>query len=463
MNAISLKNVYFRYDEDSPTILNGASYDFEYGKFYLVFGDSGGGKSTILSILNGRIPHYKEGQFKGEVLFEGEDIYEKDIGERSAFLSSLFQNPDEQILFDKVEDELAFPLENIGTPREKMEAKIEESCKVLLLDKKSRTSTLSGGEKQRLEACSALSLPNKIILLDEPLANLDKASSELLLGELKRRTKEEGSCIILVEHRLDRLKPYIDVALKVSHGKLVEVSDPFAEEIIAPFPSKIDDEIVLSVQNLGVNIKKKPLLKGISFSLRRGERLLVLGDNGAGKTTLLRALSLLIKHQEGSIESPYLKKKKDWFKNVGYLFQNPDYQLFLKTVEEEIFLSKVDETYARHLIDVFDLGDKLSKHPLSLSEGQKRKLTFVSTLAKKPKILFLDEPTVGQDYLSLTKFVNEVNYLVNENGTSVITVTHDRRCMSALMDDCLIIEKGKPPRYGEEAMMKEYISSLYSD
>lgn len=462
MGAITLKNVYFRYDESSSTILNGVNYDFEYGKFYLLFGDSGGGKSTILSILNGYIPHYKEGQFRGEILHDGMDIFERDIGERSSFISSLFQNPDEQILFDKVEDELAFPLENIGVPQEAMIAKIEDSCHLLALDKRAKTSTLSGGEKQRLEACSALSLPNKIILLDEPLANLDKVSSELLLGELRRRVKEEGSCVILVEHRLDRLKPYIDVAAKVEDGKLVEVQDPFTEKVISKYPSKISEEVVLSAKNLGVNIKKKALLKGISFDLHKGEKLLVLGDNGAGKTTLLRALSLLIKHQEGEVSSPYLRKK-NWFKEVGYLFQNPDYQLFLKTVEEEIYLSEVDDEYTKHLIEVFGLQDKLEKHPLSLSEGQKRKLTFVTTLAKKPKILFLDEPTVGQDYESLTKFVDEVNNLVNENGTSVITVTHDRRCMEALMDDCLIIEKGKPPRYGGEALMKEYISSLYED
>lgn len=462
MKAISLKNIYFRYGEDTPILLKDLSYDFEYGKFYLLFGQSGGGKSTILSLLNGRIPHYQEGEFKGEILYKEQDIYEKDIGERSAFISSLFQNPDEQILFDKVEDELAFPLENIGQSKEEMEKNISHSCALLKLDKGARTSTLSGGEKQRLEACSALSLPNKIILLDEPLANLDKASSELLLKELRHRV-DEGYCVILVEHRLDRLKGYIDVAVEIKEGKLVEINDPFHEEILPPGLSSNNEEIVLSVKNMGVLIKKKEILKGISIDLHKGEKLLVIGDNGAGKTTLLRALSGLIKHQGGSISSPYLKRKRDWFKNIGYLFQNPDYQLFLKTVEEEIFVSEVDEEYARHLIEVFDLEPFLESHPLSLSEGQKRKLTFVSTLARKPKILFLDEPTVGQDYLSLSKFVNEVNYLVNENGTSVITVTHDRRCMWALMDSCLLIEKEKEPRLGEAALLEEYISKNYED
>lgn len=463
MKAISLKNVYFRYSEDEPILLKDLSYDFEYGKFYLVFGDSGGGKSTILSLLNGRIPHYQEGQFKGQIIYDGQDIYERDIGERSAFMSSLFQNPDEQILYDKVEDELAFPLENIGVPREEMGKKIQHSCEILSLEKDARTGTLSGGEKQRLEACTTLSLPNKIILLDEPLANLDKASSELLLQELKRRAKEEGYCVILVEHRLDRLKPYIDVAVKIEGGKLVEIEDPFHEEVLPSTETKADKEVVLSAQNMGVLMKKKRILQGISFELHQGEKLLVIGDNGAGKTTLLRALSGLIKHQEGTIESPYLKKRKDWFKQIGYLFQNPDYQLFLKTVEEEIFLSGVDEEYAHHLIEVFNLKDFLSSHPLSLSEGQKRKLTFISTLARKPKILFLDEPTVGQDYLSLKKFVEEVNYLVKENGTAVITVTHDRRCMQSLMDKCLLIDKKEAPRLGGADLLNEYILKQYGD
>lgn len=457
MKALSLKDVYFRYEEDSPIILKGANYDFEYGKFYLLFGDSGIGKSTILSLLNGRIPFYKEGEFKGSILFDGKDIYELDIGERSRFISSLFQNPEEQILFDKVEDELAFPMENFGMAKAEISRRIEENCLKLELDKYAKTRTLSGGEKQRLEGGCALSLNNNIYLLDEPLANLDKKSSELLLGELKRRVKEENACVIVVEHRLDRLSSYVDIAVEVKEGKLVESIDPYSSFEIPSSPCQKKVEVVLSAKSVGVLLKDKWVLQDISFDLHKGEKLLILGDNGAGKTTLLRLLSGFIKPKKGEISYPSFPKKRKHFDEIGYLFQNPNYQLFSKTVREEIFLGKVDEEYAERLIDLFDLRDKLDLHPLSLSEGQKRKLTFVSVLAKKPAILFLDEPTVGQDGESLKIFVDEANSLVKNQGTALLSVTHDRRCMKALSDACLLIRKNGESVFGGPELIDTYM------
>lgn len=462
MVAIALKEVYFRYDEDSPAVLKGASYDFEYGKFYLVCGASGGGKSTFLSILNGKIPHYIEGQFKGEVLFEGKDIYEEGIAQRSYMMSSMLQNPDEQILYDKVEDEIAFPLENIGIATEEMKQRVDSICQTLSLDKFAKTRTLSGGEKQRLEGACALSLSNKIILLDEPLANLDKYSSSILLGELKRRVKEENACVILVEHRLDRLPSFIDEVVEIKDGKLIKKLDPFKEGIdsIKPIENSFTDEIILKAENVGFKVKKKLLLENINLTLHKGERLLILGDNGAGKTTLIRLLSKLVKCKIGSITYSKEIEGKNHFKNVGYLFQNPDYQLFMKTVEEEIFLGDVDKEYANHLIDVFGLREKLDQHPLSLSEGQKRKLTFVCVLAKKPWILFLDEPTVGQDSESLSIFVEEANRLVKENKTSLVTITHDRRCMEALMDSCIVIKNKTISNSGGIDTLHQYLKEI---
>lgn len=461
-NAFSLVNVSFRYGEGEKTILDNASYDFEYGKFYLIYGASGGGKSTILSILNGRIPHYVEGQLRGQIIHDGKDIYEDGIAQRGQFISSLFQNPDEQILFDKVEDEIAFPLENQGVPREKMKEAVYATCSSLKLDPKAKTRTLSGGEKQRLEGACALALDNKIFLLDEPLANLDKESSELLLGRLKKKAEEEGACIILVEHRLDSLSKYVDVALKVEGGKIVEQKDVFSglEGEIPPNSSSVGEESLLRAEKLVFEAGGKRIVDEVSLELKKGERLLILGDNGAGKTSLLRSLSGLAKLKSGKIYSPYMGKSRKWFSNVGYLFQNPDYQLFCKSVREEIYLGKVDEEYAAHLIGVFNLGEMLDKHPLSLSEGQKRKLTFISVLAKKPKILFLDEPTVGQDFESLKILVDEANRLVRENGTALISITHDRRCMRALMDRCLIIDKGRIAEEGGEEVLAKYLEKI---
>lgn len=444
MSALELKNVYFRYGEGEPTILRDVNYTFEYGKVYLLYGNSGEGKSTILSLLNGRIPFYHEGQFKGEILHDGQDIYELDIAQRSRFLSSLFQNPDEQILFDRCEDEVAFPLENVGVPENKMKEIVWDSLKRLNLNPKDKTRTLSGGEKQRLEASCALSLPNRIFLLDEPLANLDKEASELLLKELKRRAKEDGACIIIIEHRLDRIAPYVDEGVLVSEKTLKKsLSYLEGEKKIEHFPSFSSEKPILSCTDLVYRKDGKNIIDGVSLTLHQGERLLLLGDNGAGKTTLLRMLSKLIKPTKGKVESPLYKGKRQWFSSIGYLFQNPDYQLFCKSVREEVFLTATDEDYANYLLEKFGLSEMLEKHPLSLSEGQKRKLTFVSVLSKKPAILFLDEPTVGQDDNGLRLFVEEVNKLVKEERTSVITITHDRRCMEALADRTITLENGR--------------------
>ncbi|MGN0817883.1 MAG: energy-coupling factor ABC transporter ATP-binding protein, partial [Candidatus Coproplasma sp.] len=196
--------------------------------------------------------------------------------------------------------------------------------------------------------------------------------------------------------------------------------------------------------------------------INNGERLLLLGENGCGKTTLLRLLARLYKPTNGEIEQ-FIDKKfgtkkrnKAWFKRVGVVYQNPDYQLFMPTVEKEIGFGAVSKEYAQEIIKLFGLEGLKNRHPQSLSEGQKRRVSIAAVAAGKPEVLLLDEPTVGQDYTGLCKLIEILNALHKRTGNTMITVTHDMRCAEALCDRALLIEGGVVKEQGGKDLSHKY-------
>ena len=212
--------------------------------------------------------------------------------------------------------------------------------------------------------------------------------------------------------------------------------------------------------------KKKIILDEINLNIFDKERLVMLGDNGAGKSTLLRVIARIAKTSRGKIIqsiNPKLGQKrgsKKWFKQVGVVYQNPDYQLFMDTVRREIEFSGKDKAWNDYIIEAFKLKKILKRHPVSLSQGQKRRLTIAATLAGKPRLLLLDEPTVGQDYQTLMEIVEILNKVHVETGNTMITVTHDVRCAEALADRYIEMEKGKIVREGSSDEIEKYFSRI---
>lgn len=459
MAAIELKNLYFRYNSESKTLIRNLNIQFDYGNFVLITGDSGIGKSTIMNLINGTIPNYIQGEIVGDILINGISNKKKSISEISKEVGSVLQNADMQIIHEIVEDEIAFGCENLCIDKDEITSLVDKYTSLLSLDKKYETKKLSGGQKQRLITASTLSMGRHIIMLDEPLANLDNKGSIIILNILKRLAKEENYLVILVEHRIDRLKDYADFIYVVENETLVlksyeEIVSNSNEEIEYIPNNNIKDNVLISLENVSVQFKKKLVLDNISFDIFEGERLLILGENGIGKTTLSKVIARLIKPTEGSIQSNI--KRRGWFKNVGYIFQNPDYQLFMPTVKKELEYACKDKELLEYSIQYLKLEDILDRHPYSLSEGQKRKIAALSIILMAPKLLILDEPTVGLDNDSLIKLLDIINILNKKYGTSVISITHDKRCAKALSDRVIWLRDKKIYKIGDNQLVDLY-------
>ena len=445
MKAVELKNIYFRYKGFKEIILKNVNMEALYGEITLIAGMSGSGKSTILNLITGIIPNIIKGDIKGEILINNENIIGKSISEISKMVGVVLQNADSQIIMPHVEEEIAFGLENINMERENIKNKINEMCNILSLNKNAKSKTLSGGEKQRLMSGAILAMGQKIIILDEPLANIDKFGAKILLDALND-LKNNGYAIIIIEHRLDMLIKYIDKIYDIKNGILNEIDNinKYLEDeknIIKDNGIKIEsNEKIYEVNNLIYKIKDKTIINNISFDINEGERVLILGENGKGKTTLVRLLSKMIKPTEGDIKQYITNKKRNWFNEIGIVYQNPNYQLFMPTVEKEILYNAKSKELAYELLNKFDLEKYKNRHPLSLSEGEKRKLTVALVLARLPKVLFLDEPTVGQDYDNLLNMINIINEFRNKYKTTIITISHDIRCANSLCDKCIILD-----------------------
>lgn len=461
--AIRLKEVSFKYDGAKENVLENINLTVEYGETVLLSGVSGEGKSTLLSIINGVIPFVNSGEFSGSVEIDGKDVTKLKISERSKLIGTVLQNADEQIIYDLVNEEIAFGCENLNIASEEIDRRIERFTMLMQIEKNAKTKTLSGGQKQRLITASTLAMEQKIIILDEPLANLDTHTAHILLKAL-RNLANSGYAVLIVEHRLDVVKNYIDKVMRIENKQLFTSTDindlNSGIKTIPHADGSLPGEVLIKGEKLFFAAGDRNIIDGLDIEIRAGERIVLLGENGCGKTTLMRMLARLNKPNDGALSQTITKSKKansKWFSKVGYVYQNPVYQLFMPTLLSEISFKAKSEKIAREMINAFGLSGLEQRHPQSLSEGQKRRASIAAVCASEPTILFLDEPTVGQDYKNLCKTVETVNKINKNLGTAIVTVTHDKRCAGALADRVLIMENGKISRQGDYHLANEFL------
>ena len=461
--AIRLKEVSFKYDGAKENVLENINLTVEYGETVLLSGVSGEGKSTLLSIINGVIPFVNSGEFSGSVEIDGKDVTKLKISERSKLIGTVLQNADEQIIYDLVNAEIAFGCENLNIASEEIDRRIERFTTLMQIEKNAKTKTLSGGQKQRLITASTLAMEQKIIILDEPLANLDTHTAHILLKAL-RNLANSGYAVLIVEHRLDVVKNYIDKVMRIENKQLFTSTDindlNSGIKTIPHADGSLPGEVLIKGKKLFFAAGDRNIIDGLDIEIRAGERIVLLGENGCGKTTLMRMLARLNKPNDGMLSQTITKSKKansKWFSKVGYVYQNPVYQLFMPTLLSEISFKAKSEEMAREMINAFGLSGLEQRHPQSLSEGQKRRASIAAVCASEPTVLFLDEPTVGQDYKNLCKTVETVNKINKNLGTAIVTVTHDKRCAGALADRVLIMENGKISRQGDYRLADEFL------
>lgn len=463
--VLSCEDIEFKYQINSKNnIIDSFSYDFLEGKVYLISGFSGCGKSTLAYILAGLYPEHKGVMSKGKVLLLNRDISEYSTNERVKEIMMMFQNSDAQFCMEKVKDEIIFCLENIEYPVEKMNELVDRvltEMDILYL-KDRNLSSLSGGEKQKVALAIILAISPKIIILDEPFANVDYESSQEIIQKLKRLNEENKTTIIAIDHRISLWK---DIEYEFLFlGKCCKFLEDISyfeledgEEIKENRESLKDKEIVLELENISIGYGEKNLLENCSLIAREGEIVSLIGKSGAGKSSLLLNIAGLTKIKNGTIKflSKDIKKwkRKEILKNIGIVFQNPQNQFITyKVIDELIFSMKQNERdekklleKAEELLRQFNLYEYRNYSPFALSQGQQRKVAVLSMLAGDQKILLCDEPTYGQDNRTSREIMELLKKRANE-GLTIIIVSHDRNLVYEYSNFIYEVTEGKELR-----------------
>ncbi len=450
---IQLQGVSYTYPDCSLPALREIDLAVPDGQWLLLAGPSGGGKSSLLYLLNGLIPHALGGILVGDVHVDGLVPANVALPELSRRVGTVFQNPETQLFMLRVEEDVAFGCENLCLPPAETRRRTNLALDRLSLgDLRDReVFNLSGGQKQRLAIAGALAMGCRTLLLDEPTSDLDESSRAELLAVLGQ-LHQAGHTIIMTEHRLEGLEPLVDRVVMIEKGKVVS-DGPFPSEMpLAPRqPNRIwkDSSSLVDLQNVTFAYPgRKPVLECLSLHLHAGEIAALIGDNGSGKTTLLKLLCGLLRASEGRMvitgdEHPTLSSLVG---KIGFLFQNPDEQLFADTLLEEIAFGPKNlgrPVDAGRYLERLGLSQYRDEHPHSLSRGERQRLAAATVLAMRPKLILLDEPTTGLDRPAWTALMKYVVEEAGECGAGVIFSTHHHEVVEAFADRVLTLSQGR--------------------
>jgi len=425
--AVKVENLSYRYPSSQAPALKGVNLEIGRGETVLIAGRSGCGKTTLARCLNGLIPHFHGGEISGKILVNGANPLTLPVWKTASSVGMIFQNPESQIFTLVVEDEVAFGPENLALPRTEISKRVDWAIAAVGLSrlKKKHVFELSDGQKQRLAVASALSCLPDILIFDEATSNLDKKAREdflVLLTELKRRW---GKTIILIDHRVSGLENVVDRVVLMENGSIAAsggrsiLSD---DRIVRKFglrgcvfegnpvfsPPKSAGEEIIEARSASFGYAGGFALNNVNFSIYRGESVAITGGNGSGKTTLLKLIAGLLKPGAGSIRLLERDTRKGRWNELSrvasVVLQNPDRQIFMNSVYEEVAFSrriadpgKPSEEMVEKILFRMGISEIKNRHPHSLSQGEKQRVTVASAIAKRPDVLLLDEPTSGMD------------------------------------------------------------------
>ena len=500
---ISFKNFTFKYNAQSEPTLKNINLTIEKGQKVLIIGPSGCGKPALGHCLNGIFPNIYQGDKGGDFFIDGKDAFDLSVYDKSHLVSTVLQDPDGQFIGLTVAEDLAFALENDCVEQDDMVKRVTNWAEKLdLLDLLNhRPQDLSGGQKQRVSLAGVLIDESPILLLDEPLANLDPKSGQDIIDLVDKIHREEKTTTIIIEHRLeDVLYRHVDKIILINDGQilfdgspdkllqgqlLVEngIREPLYISVLRELDLDVsqtehlssleemdvtgikfletDKEIIESSKEKLLEIKdlcfayrpERQILKNISLKIFKGEKISIVGKNGAGKSTLAKALCQFVRptgdilYKGQSILEDSIKERAE---KIGYVLQNPNQMISQTMIFDEVALGLrlrgvADNEVERRVLETLKICGlhEFRKWPVSaLSFGQKKRVTIASILVLNPEIIILDEPTAGQDkrnYTEIMKFLDELNAA----GNTIIMITHDMQLMMEYSDRSIVVSDGQ--------------------
>lgn len=510
-NAIEIKGLSFTYKNSDSEVLKDVDLSIEEGKFTVIMGRTGAGKTTLAMLPNGIIPQLVEGTVKGTIIAGGKDSSKYRVQTMAREIGLVLQDPETQIFGRTVDEDTAFGPRNYLVPRDEIKERIKSALNKVRLDgyEKRQTSQLSGGEKQRLAIAGILAMDPSIIILDEPTSELDPIGREEIYSTMVSLQKDQKKTVVAVEHSSQEISEKADNIVVLSDAHVVWQGSPkdFFRELdlverygIKPLPvSKVGwelykkgfiakEEIPLTVDDayslvlrlldgrklgfspaeaprqertklIEVNDvhyqydKSKEALKGVSFDIYEGDYVALIGQNGAGKTTLAKHFNSLFKPTSGRIlvcgKDTRNEEPNTLAEQIGYVFQNPDNQIFSTSVYKEMeyglkALKLSEEEMSKRIHEIaklLDIEKVLEEHPFSLGKGERQRVAVASILVLKPKILVVDEPTTGQDWDGIQNMMKLIDEL-HANGTTIVMITHDMDVVATHANRVIVMAKG---------------------
>lgn len=477
MSMIQLQHLTVHYG--ATPALQDISFKVSEGECVLITGPSGCGKSTLARVLCGLIPHAIPAKIQGQICVAGLNVLTQPIPEIAQRVGIVFQRPTSQLFHLRVKDEVAFGLRNLGLDEKEVQQRTEWALRTTgLYDlRNERPLTLSGGQKQCLAIAAALAMRTPLLVLDEPTASLDVPNTRRVIETLTRLRTDYGMTIILIEHRLAEAAQLAERAILMDNGRIFADGSPqvvlsdreFRRRLGLRRPTEepsvswetliqsngrpaLETEPLLTLEKVTAGFNGQAVIRDIQLTFFAGEFVALVGDNGAGKSTLALAAAGLIKPLSGVVRFHNGTRPRPGL-DVALLFQDPQEQLFTDSVDEEVAFAPrnygcFNPDLHTRILQEADLYELRARHPLMLSVGQQQRAALASCLGLQPRLLILDEPTLGQDWNHLQRMMNYIQAL-NRLGTTILLISHDYKLIHHYAHRVIVLRDGRIQQIGK--------------